>query len=148
MTMLVASLNGPTVRLMAEAMPQQSQGATAQQQPVFRSGTRLVVETVSVKDKNGKPVEGLTAKDFTILEDGEPQTITQFTHDRVPIGLGVLLDISDSMFGRRIQDARAAINRFLFDLLDPGDEYFVLAFNHQPHLLTGWTSTPSQLRAT
>src|ERR1700674_4952150 len=72
MAMLVASLNGPTVRLKAQATPQQSQAATAQQQPVFRSGTRLVVETVSVKDKNGKPIEGLTAKDFTILEDGEP----------------------------------------------------------------------------
>ena len=44
--------------------------------PVFRSGTRLIVENVSVKDKSGTPVEGLTAKDFTITEDGEPQAIT------------------------------------------------------------------------
>jgi len=36
----------------------------------------------------------------------------------VPVGLGVLLDISDSMFGRRIEDARSAVDRFLFDLLD------------------------------
>ena len=44
--------------------------------PTFRSGTRLIVETVSVKDKDGKPIEGLTAKDFTVTEDGEPQTIS------------------------------------------------------------------------
>ncbi|MEP6716871.1 MAG: VWA domain-containing protein [Terriglobia bacterium] len=41
----------------------------------FRTNTQLVIETVTVTDKNGKPVEGLTAKDFTITEDGAPQTI-------------------------------------------------------------------------
>lgn len=44
-------------------------------EPVFRSDTRLVIEQVTVKDKSGKPIEGLTAKDFTITEDGIPQTI-------------------------------------------------------------------------
>src|SRR5436309_10159362 len=44
--------------------------------PVFRSGTRLIVENVTVKDKSGTPVEGLTAKDFSITEDGEAQAIT------------------------------------------------------------------------
>jgi VWFA-related protein len=41
----------------------------------FTSSTQLVVEMVSVKDKNGKVIEGLTAKDFTITENGAPQTI-------------------------------------------------------------------------
>ncbi len=43
--------------------------------PKFTSNTQLVVETVMVKDKSGKPIEGLTAKDFTITEDGKPQVI-------------------------------------------------------------------------
>jgi VWFA-related protein len=51
--------------------------ANAQQPPpTFRSATRLVVQTVSVKDKDGKPIEGLTAQDFTLTEDGEPQEIS------------------------------------------------------------------------
>lgn len=56
-------------------------GAVPQQQSqtdgtvTFKANTQLVVETVSVIDKNGKPIEGLTAKDFTITEDGAPQTI-------------------------------------------------------------------------
>ena len=53
-----------------------AQQAPAQSaQPIFRSGTRLVVQTVSVKDKDGRPIEGLTAKDFIVTEDGQPQDI-------------------------------------------------------------------------
>ena len=63
--LLLAAVSGPFI------LAQQPPSA----QPVFRSGTKLVVENVTVKDKNGKAVEGLTAKDFDITEDGEPQTI-------------------------------------------------------------------------
>ena len=52
--------------------------------PVFRSGAQLTVETVTVKDKAGRPIEGLTAKDFSITEDGVPQTISFVEFQRVP----------------------------------------------------------------
>jgi VWFA-related protein len=42
----------------------------------FQSTTQLVVEIVTVKDKSGKVIEGLTAKDFTVTENGAPQTIS------------------------------------------------------------------------
>ena len=44
----------------------------------FSTAAQLVIETVAVKDKNGNPVEGLTAKDFTVTEDNIPQTIKFF----------------------------------------------------------------------
>ena len=47
----------------------------AQDQPTFRTTTRLIVHSVSVKDAAGRPVEGLTASDFAVTEDGEPQQI-------------------------------------------------------------------------
>jgi VWFA-related protein len=95
--------------------------------------------TATVTDKDGHLVHDLPREAFEIFEDGVQQPVTQFTRERVPIGLGVLLDISDSMYGQRIQDAREAVNQFLFDLLDPTDEFFLMAFNHAPHPLTGWT---------
>src|SRR5579863_10229522 len=50
----------------------------------FTTGTQLVVEAVVVTDKTGSPVEGLTAKDFTVTENGAPQTIRFFEHQKLP----------------------------------------------------------------
>jgi VWFA-related protein len=112
----------------------------------FRSGIEITSVTVTVRDGGGRLVADLPRESFAVYEDGELQTVTQFTRERVPISLGVLLDISDSMYGQRIEDARTAVNRFLFELLDPADEFLILAFNHQPHALTGWTSAPDVVR--
>jgi len=119
---------------------------SARQSPegrTFRSGVDVTGITVAVRDAEGHLVQDLTRDDFDIYEDGEKQPLTQFTHERVPVSLGVLLDISDSMFGRRIADARTAVDRFLFEQLDHEDEFFILAFNHRPHVLTQWTQTPT-----
>ena len=43
--------------------------------PTFRASTHLIVQTVSVKDKSGKPIAGLTARDFVVTENGQPQQI-------------------------------------------------------------------------
>ena len=49
-----------------------------------RVSTQLVVETVSVKDKKGNPIGGLTAKDFTVTENGVPQAISFCEHQELP----------------------------------------------------------------
>ncbi len=116
------------------------------QGPPLRSSVELTVVTATVVDADGHLVPDLTQNAFEIFEDGVQQTITQFTHQRVPLGLGLLLDVSDSMFGQRILDARAAVERFLLELLAPTDAYFVMAFNHEPNLLTPWTSDPDAVR--
>src|SRR5258705_13011160 len=69
--------------LLAVALVAQLTGAQQQPPPVFRSGAQLTVETVTVKDKAGRPIEGLTTKDFSITEDGVPQTISFVEFQRV-----------------------------------------------------------------
>src|SRR6188508_1489135 len=107
-------------------------------QRLFRSSIELTSISATVTDRDGRLISDVARDDFEVYEDGQLQTISQFSHERVPVGLGVLIDISDSMFGKRIQDARASVDRFLFDLLDPQDEFFLVAFNHKPRGLTPW----------
>jgi Ca-activated chloride channel homolog len=132
------------VAVLAAAPP--SPGQVVQSGQVLRSGVDVVTVTATVVDADGKLVTGLPKEAFEVYEDGERQTITQFTNQRVPVGLGLLLDVSDSMFGARIVDARTVVERFLFELLDTSDESFVLAFNHYPHIVSRWTSTPGEVR--
>src|SRR5919197_6276395 len=84
-------------------------GLTAQDQifrdgRVLRTGIELTSITATVRDAEGHLVTGLQRDAFEIYEDGDPQPVAQFTGERVPISLGVLLDTSDSMFGQRIKD--------------------------------------------
>jgi VWFA-related protein len=69
--------------LLAVALVARFAGAQQQPPPVFRTGAQLTVETVTVKDRAGRPIEGLTAKDFSITEDGVPQTISFVEFQRV-----------------------------------------------------------------
>lgn len=67
------------VAAMAAAQ-QPEQGGTI----TFRASTQLVVETVAVTGKSGRPVEGLTAQDFIVTENGVPQTISVFESQVLP----------------------------------------------------------------
>jgi VWFA-related protein len=62
----------------------QLQAQTPVPQPIFRGGTDLVRVDVSVLDNHRRPVRGLNASDFTILEDGQPREILAFSEVRLP----------------------------------------------------------------
>ena len=69
--------------ILALALLTTSGGAQQQAQPIFRASTRLIVQTVSVLDRDGKPVEGLTANDFVVTEDGQAQDIAFIEYQRL-----------------------------------------------------------------
>jgi len=104
----------------------------------YRSGVDLVVVAATVLDSDGRLVPGLTQSDFRVFDDGAEQRILQFNAERVPVSLGLAVDVSDSMIGVRMAAAREAIDRFVLSLLDEGDEAFLMVFNHAPTVKTPW----------
>lgn len=112
----------------------------------FRAGVEIVQMAATVVDADGRLVGDLERDDFEIFEDGRRQSLTHFTRERVPLSVGVVLDVSQSMFGQRIDDARLALDQFLTDRLDVGDEVFISVFNHEPSIAVPWTVGPRELR--
>jgi VWFA-related protein len=106
----------------------------------FRSGVELINVTASVTDDDGRFVSGLRKDDFSVFEDGELQVVSHFSNERVPVSLGILLDTSGSMTPDKMASARAAIDRFMFDLLGPEDEIFLYRFASVPQLVQDWTT--------
>lgn len=113
----------------------------------FRATSELVTTAVTVRDAEGRLVTSLEQKDFIVEEDGVPQPITQFTKERVPVSLSLTLDISDSMRGQPMADARGALATFLDRLLAPDDEASLLGFNHETRLFSAWTIERAGMRA-
>lgn len=97
-----------------------------------------VLLNCTVIDEKGRPVEGLTQKDFRVWEDNVPQRVSSFRHQDLPVSIGVLIDNSGSM-----RDKRATVNRGAMDLLRDSnrqDTAFVVNFNDRAYLDQGFTS--------
>jgi Ca-activated chloride channel family protein len=130
-SLVAASLVAGTVATLAA---QNQEGFT------FRSGVELINVTTTVTDEDGRFVSGLRKEDFTVYEDGERQEVTQFSNERVPVSLGIVLDTSGSMTPDKMSAARSAIDRFVYDLLGKDDELFFMEFANRPDLVQDWTT--------
>jgi VWFA-related protein len=103
-----------------------------------------VVLNASVFDQNRNLVNKLTKDDFSVWEDGVPQTVTAFQHQDVPVSMGILIDNSGSM-----RDKRAAVNETALDLVrasNPDDEAFVVNFSDVAYIDQDFTSSIAKLR--
>lgn len=123
--------------LLAATLPRVDSRVLAQ--PTFTTAIDLVHLPVTVLDGNGRFVSDLGRDDFMILEDGKPQPLQVFTARSIPLSLGILLDASESMKGRRFVDAMAALNLLVQEALAPDDEAFVMTFGQRPKMLIPWT---------
>ncbi len=155
----------------AQSTPTPPQASPAQPQTTLHANVNLVVVDVTVDDARSNPVHHLTAGDFTVLEDGKPQTLTVFEeHAAGPaaplrpapsFGPGTFTNYSPA-------PANAALNILLFDLLNtppdeqavvrgqvlkylkeapPGTRTAIFALTTQLRLLQGFTTNPELLRA-
>lgn len=136
---------------------QQAAGATtasASDQPVatLKVQAREVLLPVTVRDKHGAMVTNLTAGDFTLTEDGRPQTIKSFTRQsNLPFRVGLLVDTSRSVSGA-MENERKAAGKFV-DLMLPenpkdakaGDQAFLIHFDREVELLEDFTNSRDKL---
>jgi len=94
---------------------------------VVRVDTQLVSVPAVVTDGSGRPISGLRPENFRLIEDGQPQTITNFGTTETPFEIALLLDTSGSTRDD-VALIRAAANSFI-EALRPGDRVGVVAFN-------------------
>lgn len=64
--------------------------------PIHVEASLVLVET-TVKDERGNLVDGLTADDFRVLDDGSQQAITYFSRDELPLAVALMVDVSASI---------------------------------------------------
>ena len=95
---------------------------------VVRVETQLVTVPAVVTDKNGHPVPTLKSENFTVLEDGKPQTLTNFATTEAPFEIALLLDTSGST-RQELGLIREAANLFL-SALRAGDRVSIIGFNN------------------
>ena len=108
----------------------------------IRTRVDLVVVPVSVRDNNGFLVTGLEPEDFTVLEDGRPQKIANFSVDAQPLSAAIVVD--DSISGPTLKQ--------LFNLLPsmagaftPDDEMTSFRYDHLVTQLSDFTRDRKQI---
>jgi VWFA-related protein len=128
------------------------QPSTTQPMTTIKVQAREVLLPVTVVDKHGALVTTLTAKDFTLTQDGRPQVIKSFTtQSNLPFRLGLLVDTSRSVYSA-IDSERKASEKFV-DLMLPadpkagtrGDEAFLIHFDREVELLEDFTNSREKL---
>lgn len=107
----------------------------SQDDDVIKVESRLIVVPVSVTDGKGDPISGLQANDFTLTEEGQPQTIDHVgTADTVPLEIALLFDVSastDKMF--RYEQETAA--KFLQNVMRPIDRATIFTVGEEGKLI-------------
>ena len=103
--------------------------ALVAQQPTFSSRLDAVRVDVLVTD-NGRPVQGLTAADFVVLDNGTPQTVDLAIFETLPVNMILALDRSKSVTGERLVQLQDAA-RTALRALAPRDQAALVTFSQR-----------------
>src|ERR1700691_2631054 len=121
------------------------------QQPTNQNGTYVIRKDVdevvlhaTVIDDKQHIITDLNKDDFTVFEDGKPQTIISFHHEDIPVAMGIVIDNSGSMREKRAKVNQAALN--LVRSSNPQDEVFVVNFNDEYYLDQDFTNNLLKLK--
>ena len=93
------------------------------------------VELYTAVTEHHRPVEGLTAANFKVFEDGKEQQIGHFEQVRnLPLTVGVAIDTSASMI-ENLPEAEKAAVQFIVSTVQPKDRGFTMSFDDSPYTL-------------
>ncbi len=111
---------------------------------VFKKDVEEVVLHATVVDDKQRFVTGLNRNDFQVYENGQPQQITSFRRQDVPVAVGIIIDNSGSMRDKRPAVNQAAIN--FVKASNPDDQVFIVNFNDEYYLDQDFTNRIPSLR--
>ncbi len=133
---------------LSAAVPQtqNSQDAPAQPGLTFKSGVDLVSVSVVVKDQKGRPVTGLSRKNFELFDAGRLRPIEDFRSEASDVSVAVVLDTSGSMhISGKWNSARDAVIKIASELEKGRDHIALFSFDNQLHVVQPFTTSPSEV---
>lgn len=139
-----------------EPMPQDITGKLQDAEKVTVTTQIVNVDTVVYHKKSGQIVTGLKKENFSILVDGAPMTITNFSTPEAPITVAMVVEYSkwSEMMGRAVgggwepgtYEVIRPVAMFLQQFVKPPDDYVsVVAFDLRPTTLTDFTNDPQRI---
>ncbi|MGZ6333675.1 MAG: VWA domain-containing protein [Bdellovibrionota bacterium] len=111
---------------------------------VFKKQVQEVVLHATVVDESGRPIISLERGAFSVYQNGQPETVTSFRREDVPVALGIVVDNSGSM-----RDKRGKVNQAVLNLIrasNQQDQVFVVNFSQTPYLDQDYTSDVNLLQ--
>jgi VWFA-related protein len=117
------------------------------QQPAFSTEVKVVNVFATVRDKSGQIVRNLKKDDFTVVENGKPQTLRYFSQESdLPLTIGLLVDTSLSQT-RVLEDERGVSYRFLDQVLrEDKDKAVIVQFDQAVVIRQGLTGSHKDLQ--
>src|SRR6202162_6060280 len=146
--LLFAGLSAASAQQSAPSPDQNHQDQDQDQSATtLKVNVNVVQLFFNVKDKRGALIPSLTKDDFTVFEDGKPQTIKYFAAEsNLPLTLGILIDSSGSQ--RAVLDMEKDVGgAFLRQVLTDKDEAYVIDFNIDASLVQDFTRDVRRLQA-
>jgi Ca-activated chloride channel family protein len=112
--------------------------------PNIKTNVNLVLVDVTVTDREGRVVNGLKARDFSVLDEKREQKVRYFSTEDAPISVAVLIDSSSSMW-RNFDHVRSAALDF-FRESNPQDEFAIISFAVTPTVVIDFSDHIDELQ--